>query len=122
MSKIKDTDYLEGIRPHPGHEENRLLTRARMDRMLEARTDDEAVKVLAECGYGEVPELAAGPGCTGAQARGRSIRGPEVANARPAAGGGLPMKYDYQRQGAASRPRPRAPRPTACSWMAGAER
>jgi len=37
--------------------ENRLVTRERMERMVEARSDDEAVKVLAECGYEELPAL-----------------------------------------------------------------
>lgn len=31
------------------------MTRERMERMVEARSDDEAVKVLAECGYEELP-------------------------------------------------------------------
>ena len=33
--------------------ENRLLTRDRMDRMIDAADDGEARKVLAECGYPE---------------------------------------------------------------------
>lgn len=37
--------------------ENRLLTRERMERMLDARTDDEAAKILTECGYGEIAQL-----------------------------------------------------------------
>lgn len=37
--------------------ENRLLTRERMDRMLEARSNEEAVKVLSECGYGDFSVL-----------------------------------------------------------------
>ena len=37
--------------------ENRLLTRERMERMLSARSVEEAAKVLAECGYGEFPSL-----------------------------------------------------------------
>ena len=35
--------------------ENKLLTRERMDRMIEARDDAEAMKSLAECGYAEGP-------------------------------------------------------------------
>lgn len=56
MAKIKDTDYLT-ISARIRAMENRLLTRERMERMLDARTDDEAVKVLSECGYGELPAL-----------------------------------------------------------------
>ena len=56
MAKIKDTDYLT-ISARIRAMENRLLTRERMERMLDARTDDEAAKVLSECGYGELPAL-----------------------------------------------------------------
>lgn len=54
MSKIRDTDYLT-ISARVRAMENRLVTRERMERMVEARSDDEAVKVLAECGYEELP-------------------------------------------------------------------
>ena len=37
--------------------ENKLLTRERMERMLSARSAEEASKVLAECGYGDFPSL-----------------------------------------------------------------
>ena len=37
--------------------ENRLLTRERMERMLDARTGEEAAKVLTECGYPELNQL-----------------------------------------------------------------
>ncbi|MDO4315910.1 MAG: V-type ATPase subunit [Oscillospiraceae bacterium] len=53
--KIKDTDYL-AISARIRAMENGLLTRERMDQVLDARTDDEAVKILQECGY---PELDA---------------------------------------------------------------
>lgn len=56
MTKIKDTDYLT-ISARIRAMENRLLTRERMERMLEARADEEAAKVLTECGYGELPSL-----------------------------------------------------------------
>ena len=46
----KDTDYL-AISARIRAMENRLLTRERLDRMIEARDDGEALKVLAECGY-----------------------------------------------------------------------
>lgn len=53
--KIKDTDYL-AISARIRAMENGLLTRERMEQVLEARSDDEAVKILQECGY---PELDA---------------------------------------------------------------
>jgi V/A-type H+-transporting ATPase subunit C len=53
LAKRKDTDYL-GISARIRAMENSLLTRDRMERMLDARTDEEAVKVLAECGYGDL--------------------------------------------------------------------
>ena len=37
--------------------ENKLLTRERMERMLSARSAEEAAKVLSECGYGDFPSL-----------------------------------------------------------------
>ena len=56
MSKIRDTDYLT-ISTRIRVKENRLLTRERMERMLDARTGEEAAKVLTECGYGELSAL-----------------------------------------------------------------
>lgn len=53
--KIKDTDYL-AISARIKAMETGLLTRERMEQVLEARTDEEAVKILQECGY---PELDA---------------------------------------------------------------
>ena len=37
--------------------ENRMLTRERMERMLDARTAEDAAKVLTECGYEDFPAL-----------------------------------------------------------------
>ena len=56
MSKIRDTDYLT-LSTRVRAMETRLVTRERMERMLDARTDEEAVKVLTECGYEELPAL-----------------------------------------------------------------
>ena len=53
---IKDTDYLT-ISTRIRAMENRLLTRERMGRMLDARDNAEAAKVLTECGYGELSSL-----------------------------------------------------------------
>lgn len=52
MSHRKDTDYLS-VSARIRAMENRLLTRERMDRMIDAADDGEARKVLAECGYPE---------------------------------------------------------------------
>lgn len=48
--KPKDTDYLY-ISTRLRALETNLLTRERMERMLEAKTNQEAAKVLSECGY-----------------------------------------------------------------------
>lgn len=56
---MKDTDYLS-ISARIRAMENRLLTRERRERMLEARTDAECAKVIAECGYDEPEDLSAG--------------------------------------------------------------
>ena len=46
-SKWKDTDYLF-ISTRLRALESKMLTRERMERMLEARSNEDAVKVLAE--------------------------------------------------------------------------
>ena len=48
--KIKDTDYLV-ISARIKAMETGLLTRERMEQVLEARSNEEAVKILQECGY-----------------------------------------------------------------------
>ena len=53
--RIKDTDYL-AISARIKAMENGLLTRERMEQVLDARTDEEAVKLLQESGY---PDLHA---------------------------------------------------------------
>lgn len=50
--KLKDTDYLF-ISTYLHSRERDLLTAARMERMIEAPTAEEAAKVLTEIGYGE---------------------------------------------------------------------
>jgi len=52
---IKDIDYLV-ISARIRAMETQLLTRARMEQILEARSEEEVAKVLQECGY---PELDA---------------------------------------------------------------
>lgn len=58
MSRQKDTDYLF-ISTRLRSLENRLLTRERMERMLEARSNEDAAKVLSECGYEGLEPLSA---------------------------------------------------------------
>lgn len=54
MSKrIKDTEYLF-LSSYTRVLETTLLSRERMERMLEAPTDADAVRVLVECGYPEM--------------------------------------------------------------------
>ena len=53
--KIKDTDYLV-ISARIKAMESGLLTRERMEQILDARSDEEVQKILQDCGY---PELDA---------------------------------------------------------------
>jgi V/A-type H+-transporting ATPase subunit C len=53
LAKIKDTDYLFLSTRIRALERN-LLTRDRMERMLDAPSAQDAAKVLVECGYPEV--------------------------------------------------------------------
>lgn len=55
---MKDTDYLT-ISARVRVLENSLLTRERRERMVDARSDEEALKVLTECGYAEPEDLSA---------------------------------------------------------------
>ncbi len=50
--KLKDTDYLF-ISTYLRSRERNLLTAARMERMIDAATAEDAAKVLQEIGYGE---------------------------------------------------------------------
>ena len=51
--KQKETDYLH-LSARLRAMEGRLLTRERRERMLDARSDEEAFKVLSECGWEEL--------------------------------------------------------------------
>ena len=55
MSHKKDTDYLS-ISARVRAMETRLLTRERLERMVDARDNAEALKVLAECQTGALAE------------------------------------------------------------------
>ncbi len=54
---IVDTDYLF-LSSRVKAMESRLLSRDRMERMLEAPSPEDAAKVLQECGYGELEHLS----------------------------------------------------------------
>jgi len=56
LAKIKDTDYLN-LSAYIRARETRLLNNERIERMLEAPATEEALKVLEECGWGEVSAL-----------------------------------------------------------------
>ena len=57
MAKIKDTDYLF-LSTRIRTLERGLLTRERMERMLDASAPADAAKVLLECGYPELEEIS----------------------------------------------------------------
>lgn len=50
MATIKDTDYLS-LSTRIRAMETALLSKKRMEQLLEARSDEEMAKVLSECGY-----------------------------------------------------------------------
>lgn len=90
MSHRKDTDYL-AISARIRAMENRLLTRERMDRMIDARDDGEAMKVLAECGYND----AAGLDTALLQARAEVFQDMEHSAPDPRLVEVFQIKYDY---------------------------
>ncbi len=55
MPRTKDTDYLQ-ISARIRAMETRILTRERRERMIEARSMNEALRVLSECGYREAED------------------------------------------------------------------
>ena len=56
MKQTKDIDYIFLSTRVKAMERN-LLTRERISRMLEAPTNEEAAKVLVDCGYSEMAEI-----------------------------------------------------------------
>ena len=56
MKQIKDIDYIF-LSTRIKAMERGLLSRERIERMLDAPTTEEAVKVLTECGYSEMSEI-----------------------------------------------------------------
>lgn len=53
MKRLKDTAYLS-VSAQVRAMENSLLTHERLEQALEARTVEDALKVVQECGYGEL--------------------------------------------------------------------
>ena len=95
LKKLKDTDFLS-ISSRVRAMENRLLTRDRMERMLDARSGDEAAKVLTECGYPELSQLT--PSALDAmlaQAREETYRDLSGAVPDPGLVDVFRIKYDY---------------------------
>lgn len=90
MSHRKDTEYLF-ISTRIRAMENHLLTRERMNRMIDARDTGEAMKVLAECGYPEGDSLEA----VLAQVRADTFRDMEKACPEPELVEIFQLKYDY---------------------------
>ena len=92
MSHRKDTDYLS-ISARIRAKENYLLTRERMDRVIEARDDQEARKVLVECGYPDLP----GASLEQMLAKVREETVKELSSAVPGEPGleMFKLKYDY---------------------------
>ena len=95
MSHTRDTDYLSiSTRIHAM--ENRMLTRERMDRMIEAREDGETLKILSECGYGGSDGLQMS-GVEGALAEAQAATFSEIRGAVPDSRlvDVFQLKYDY---------------------------
>ncbi|MBQ8004040.1 MAG: V-type ATPase subunit, partial [Oscillospiraceae bacterium] len=51
--KLKDTDYLYATMRVRANEKS-LLSAQKIDRMIDAKTPEEAGKILTESGYGEI--------------------------------------------------------------------
>lgn len=92
---MKDTDYLS-ISARVRAMENSLLTRERRERMLEARSDEEAAKVITECGYAEPENLsAAAVNAVLSKARVELFRELKDAVPQPSLVEVFQIKYDY---------------------------
>lgn len=91
---MKDTDYLS-LSTRVRAMETRLLNRERQERMIDARTDEECVKLFSECGYAE-PENLSVPAVNAvlAQARAELFRDLKGAVPRQALIEVFQIKYD----------------------------
>lgn len=91
----KDTDYLAvSTRVHAM--ENKLLTRDRMERMIDAKEDSDALKILEECGYPEASQI----GLRGLEGMLAAQRGEVFQDIRDSVPEGslvevFQLKYDY---------------------------
>lgn len=89
MSHRKDTDYLV-VSARIRAMETRMLTREKLDRMIEARDTAEAMKVLDECGYagGSLDEMLAKAREDVFRDMARSVPDPRLVEV-------FQIKYDY---------------------------
>jgi len=89
LSHRKDTDYL-AISARIHAMETRMLTREKMDRMIDARDAAEAMKVLDECGYtgGSLDEMLARAREQVFRDMARSVPDPRLVEV-------FQIKYDY---------------------------
>ena len=73
-----------------------MLTRERMDRMIDARDEGEALKVLSECGYGGADGVS-GQSLEGLLAQAQAETFGEIRGAipDPRVADLFQMKYDY---------------------------
>lgn len=96
---MKDTDYLS-LSSRIRVLETKLLNRERRERMLEARSDDEAAKILTECGYAE-PENLSVPAVNAVLSKARAElfldlrKSVEAAVGSPALVEVFQIRYDY---------------------------
>lgn len=95
MARKKDTDYA-AISARLRVLENRLLTRERMEQLIEAREDSECIRIMADCGYPEPAALTlAGLETSLAQAQAELFADLEKALDDPDVLAVFRVKYDY---------------------------
>lgn len=120
LSRNKDTDYLAlSARIHAM--EGRLLTRDRMDRMIDAREESEALKVLTECGYGGAEGLRAQDvERVLATARAETFQELSTAAPDPRVVDVFRLKYDYHNAKVLVKAEAMGIDAGGCCWTAGA--
>ena len=92
VKKAKDTQFLY-ISARVRSMESKMLTSDKLERMIDARTDEDALKVLSECGYPEVQDVSGLEKALGAR---RAEVFAELASAKNGAGlvDVFRLKYD----------------------------
>lgn len=96
---MKDTDYLS-LSSRIRFLETKLLNRERRERMLDARSDEEAAKILTECGYAEPEDLSV-PAVNSVLAKARADLFADLRKSVKSAVGSVSLievfqiKYDY---------------------------